>query len=283
MNTYTKTLTKKEIQELLNQFPQAPKRFDIPYTIAQIKLEDVTITIYESGKVVYQSKDSLDYLKPSPTSIVLPMSGSDEVGTGSYFGPITVCAAYLDENSIKNIPVSKIQDSKQLKDSDIKEIAPILEKNIIYSLLILDNTKYNEINKTLNMNEIKARLHNAAFIQLNEKVTLTDNNIVDQFVQESTYYRYLKYEPNVFKNLKFYTKAESQYLAVACASIIARNAFLNVLEQLSNHYKMDIPSGAGANIDAVGKSFIKKYGAEQLHHIAKLNFANTQRIMNESK
>ena len=55
-----------------------------------------------------------------PTNISqLSMIGSDEVGTGDYFGPITVCAAYVRQDQIHLLKELGVQDSKNLNDEKI--------------------------------------------------------------------------------------------------------------------------------------------------------------------
>lgn len=283
MKIISLTLDKSQLKTLESSLSSHTLRRDIPYSIFQVKLSDTTITAYKSGKVVFQGEGASFYARdymPKVESEVFPQSGSDEVGTGSFFGPITVCACYIGgEDDLSKIPVQRIKDSKNLKDSEILEIAPILQEHLAHSLLVLDNTKYNEINKTMNMNAIKAMLHNQAFLHLSKKVNLTKNNIIDEFAKEATYYRYLTSIDTVFKDLHFETKAENKYISVACGSIIARYAFLKALDALSDHYHMHIPSGAGANVDVIGKEFIKKHGVEALDHVCKKNFANFKRIL----
>lgn len=281
MKTYSITLNSKQIDELIKKYPDAQKRYDLPYTLYQLLFDDASITLYQSGKAVFQGPGAKHYAQDylEETNLTLPQGGSDEVGTGSYFGPITVCACLLTDENIKDIPLSMIQDSKQIQDRDIYVLAPVLMEKIPHSLLILSNQKYNDLHQTMNINEIKAKLHNQAYLNLYQKTSFQSYNIIDQFTAESNYYRYLNSESKVFKDLHFETKAESKYPAVACASIIARYAFLKQLEAMSQHYQFDFPSGAGAKVDEAGQEFVRLYGADALNKVAKLHFANSKRIL----
>lgn len=277
----------QQIKQLKQDYRDAKFRYDIQYTLFQVKDEGVTITAYQSGKVVFAGKNASMHaakygvkIEPSsPSSITFPMSGSDEVGTGDYFGPVTVCACYVSETDLKEIPVDLITDSKAMTDDLIIEIAPLLMKKLKHSLLILDNLKYNEIQKANNLNEIKAKLHNQAFLNLNEKVNLNQStNIIDQFVNEKKYYEYLQQEPHVFNDLRFETKAEHQFIAVACGAIIARYAFLFSFIDLEKKYNFKFPKGSGKQVNVAAQNFIDLYGRDELTHVAKLHFKITDTL-----
>ncbi|CAM3611641.1 ribonuclease HIII [Erysipelothrix urinaevulpis] len=283
-------MTKNQIKKLENDYPNAEFRYDIPYTIFQLKTVDAVITAYTSGKVVFAGKNPEKHarkygivessVKAQEHTVSFPMAGSDEVGTGDFFGPVTVCACYVSKEDLNKIPVDEIVDSKQITDDKIRSIAPILIDNLSHSLLILNNHKYNQVHQTHNMNAIKALLHNQAFINLSKKVTLPKGNvIIDQFMKEPSYYRVLQHEEAVYRNLVFETKAENKFLAVACAAIIARYAFIEQLDLLERHYGMPLPKGAGTKVDLAGVEFVKKHGLDKLDHVAKTHFKNREKII----
>lgn len=293
MSTVSITCTAAQIQEIRKRYPKAQVRKTPPYAKWQIKLSDCVITAYESGKVVFQG-DSADHhasgydvntkkKKSSTTSKIThddwyPQCGSDEVGTGDYFGPVTVCAAYVKEEDISWLQSLGIQDSKAIKDDKIREIAPQLIKQLPHSLLVLDNTTYNRIHPTNNMVGIKCKLHNQAFLHLQKKVTpWPDHVIIDQFVQGASYYRYLQQEQAVVRNIHFETKAENKYLSVACGSIIARYAFLKAFDHMCEHYHFEFLKGASSKVDENIRLFVMMHGKEELRNVAKLHFANTKK------
>lgn len=263
------------------------------------KLKHCTISLYTSNKVVFQgnsieeetqiwdanpnfqstNKQTTISSKKENNSQTLPQCGSDEVGTGDYFGPVTVCASYIDKEILSKINEFNLTDSKVLTDEYIRKIAPILMEIVPHSVVILDNQKYNEIQQTNNLNAIKAKLHNACYIHLEKKIqTLPKLCIVDQFAEEDIYYHYLKNLNHVIRNLHFETKAESKYISVAISSIIARYAFLKSMDKLSETYQMEFPKGAGTKVDEFGKEFIDKYSEEELTKVAKMHFKNTDKI-----
>lgn len=278
MNTITLTLTLKQIEKLKNTFKDNIVNKEIPYVNFQLKLENCTITVYTTNKVVFQGNDANIYASAFNDNIFINQAGSDEVGTGDYFGPITVCACIVNENNYNKIKDLNIQDSKALTDDFILDIAPTLMELLPYSLLIVDNKKYNQIHSNYNLNKIKALLHNQAYINLNKKQKLPSLLIVDQFTKEHNYFNYLKYEKEIIKNIHFETKAESKYISVACASIIARYAFLKKWEEMENKYNFKFTKGASSKVDNDGVKFIKQFGEEQLKNVAKLHFKNTEKI-----
>lgn len=280
-------MDQNQITQLRLDYEGADFRTDIQYTYFQIKEPGVSITAYTSGKVVFAGKDALLHASRyqtdiasntlSKTQVSFPMSGSDEVGTGDYFGPVTVAACYVSEANLKEIPVDIITDTKAMKDDVIIEIAPLLMEKLDHSLLILGNKKYNRIQATNNLNEIKAKMHNQAFLHLSQKVDLSNsNNIIDQFVNERKYFDYLKNEPEVFRNLKFETKAEHQYIAVACGAIISRYAFLYYFMDMEKKYDFKFPKGSGKHVTKAAQDFVDKYGFEALNDVAKIHFKITQ-------
>lgn len=283
MSTYTKTMTKEAMMQLKDKLSFGEIKKTPPYALYQIKTSDCTITAYESGKVVFQGEGADIYAqitKPANKHVNYPECGSDEVGTGDYFGPVVVCAVCIENKNLELLKSLKIQDSKQLKDEEIRKIAPVLKKHLTYSLLILENEKYNQIHQTNNMNAIKAKLHNQAFIHLKNKLDFETNNIIiDQFTPKTSYYRYLQNEKEIIQNIHFETKAENKHLSVACASIIARDTFLEAMEQLSSIYHFPFPKGAGTQVDEAGKQFLKTYSQDTLKKVCKLHFKNTEKII----
>ena len=278
MNTITLTLTLKQIEKLKNTFKDNIVNKEIPYVNFQLKLENCTITVYTTNKVVFQGNDANIYASAFNDNIFINQAGSDEVGTGDYFGPITVCACIVTKDDYNKIKDLNIQDSKALTDDFILDIAPTLMELLTHSLLIVDNKKYNQVHPNYNLNKIKALLHNQAYINLNKKEKLPKLLIVDQFTKEHNYFNYLKYEKEIIKNIHFETKAESKYISVACASIIARYAFLKKWEEMENEYNFKFTKGASSKVDNDGVNFIKQFGEEQLKNVAKLHFKNTEKI-----
>ena len=227
------------------------------------KTSNCTITAYKSGKVLFQgggceaeagkwgiptspntsptSKKTKTLSSSNlPTNIQeLSIIGSDEVGTGDFFGPITVCAAYVRQDQLHLLKELGVQDSKNLNDDKISSIAKQIIQFLPYSLLILHNEKYNSMQQSgMSQGKLKALLHNQAIGNLLEKISPEKPELIliDQFAKPEVYYNYLKGQKNVQReNVYFSTKAESIHAAVAAASIIARHAFVQHFEKLEQN------------------------------------------------
>lgn len=279
------------------------------YAIFQAQDADTVITLYESGKVVFQGVSAdIDANYWKETEVILNGKeviednkkkekkvdtdktdyyfinsiGSDEVGTGDYFGPIVVTASYVNKENISFLEELGVRDSKKLTDEKILSIVPKIMDKIPYQSFILDCKSYNKMQENGdNMNKIKAILHNKVLLGLLKKDNFVyDMVVVDQFTPERNYYNYLKSENNVFRKITFTTKAEDKCLSVACSSLISRYLFLKEMEKMSNTLDAFIPKGAGVLVDDFGRKIVSKYGKDKLYEIAKINFKNTEKILN---
>ena len=283
MNNITLLLTNKQIDKLLKVFEDQQVHNDNPYIRFVLKLENCTITCYNNNKVLFQGKDAKIYASPFKNIIedqtkddnLVEQAGSDEVGTGDYFGPVVVAACIVNQKDYLWLRQENIDDSKKINDEQILKIGSKLIQKLPNTILILDNEKYNIIHQHNNLNEIKAKLHNQAYINLSKKYNLPKLKIIDQFTPENTYYRYLANEPIVISNIHFETKAESKYISVAAASMIARYVFLVKWQEMEQKYNFSFHKGASTLVDEDIKSFIALYGYNQLHKVAKLHFKNT--------
>ncbi|MCD7032832.1 ribonuclease HIII [Metabacillus sp. GX 13764] len=268
------------------------------------KTANCSITAYKSGKVLFQGagaqtesgrwqSDSTGgntkpinkkssaipaVFSPPPSISEMSVIGSDEVGTGDYFGPMTVAAAYA---SRKNLPLLKelgVKDSKNLTDSQITAIAKDLIKTIPYSLLILPNEKYNVMQaKGMSQGKLKALLHNQAITKLKEKISPEEPEavLIDQFAVPDIYFRHLSGKAFTKEKTYFSTKAEGVHLAVAAASIIARYAFLKEFDKLSKKAGFPLPKGAGSKVDEAAAKLMAAQGEQTAGQFVKLHFANT--------
>lgn len=283
-------------KKLIDYYKDKKRDKQIPYAVFQAEEEDTVITLYESGKVMFQGvsadvdatmwkeidgQTTTNEPKKETKYYDASAVGSDEVGTGDYFGPIVVTATFVSKEDIPFLESFQIRDSKKMNDEQILKIAPQIAKKIKYRSVILSNTEYNQkYTKEINMNKIKAILHNKVLYQLiQEEHPDYDYIIVDEFARENRYYDYLKDVPNVQRNITFLTKAEDKNLAVACGSIISRYLFLKEFDKLSDALHIPLPKGAGKEVDKIGEEVVEKYGKEKLTEIAKLNFKNTERIL----
>ena len=302
---YVFTIKKSDIDLFSDYYNQQPVIPEDSRIMMIFKNDDITLTIYQSLKAMIQGKNAYDdYMmwsdilgfntenvsietkEPNQDNTRLNNKlyyasaiGSDEVGTGDFFGPVIVCAAYVNKSMIETLETLKIRDSKKLSDEYILSIGDKLKMLVPHSVLVTDNKKYNELTlQGYNMNKIKAYLHNHAIKKCMKMVDgPIENVIIDQFCSPKLYYEYLE-GVETYRDITFLEKAEDQHLSVACASIIASYSFLLHMKELNKIAGMILPFGAGAGVDAVGQILVMKKGLDFLPMVAKMNFKNIERI-----
>ena len=149
----------KTKEKMIEYYKDKKKDKEIPYVVFQAVDMDTTITMYTSGKVMFQGKSAdvdaamwkeMDGIESTPKVNANDSKyhncsyvGSDEVGTGDYFGPIVVTATYVPKEEVKFLEDLGIRDSKKLTDEFILANAPILAKKLTYRSLILNNIIHN--------------------------------------------------------------------------------------------------------------------------------------------
>ncbi|HHC7447611.1 TPA: ribonuclease HIII [Staphylococcus aureus] len=272
---------------------------------ARAKYQNTTVNIYQSGKVMFQgnhaeavSKELLpqhsqlntnktkkknmanSFLEQTLMYDQFNCIGSDEAGSGDYFGPLTVCAAFVTKEHVPILKTLGVDDSKKLTDTKIVELAEQLVTFIPHSLLTLHNEKYNiQQAKGWTQVKMKAVLHNEAIKNVLEKIDSSqlDYIVIDQFAKREVYNHYALSDIPLPKKTKFETKGESKSLAIAVASIISRYAFVTYMDQISKNINMTIPKGASAKVDVIAAKIIKKYGLSHLDTISKKHFKNREK------
>ncbi|SFB24414.1 ribonuclease HIII [Lentibacillus halodurans] len=274
--------------------------------VFRARTTNAVITAYQSGKVLFQGKDPAAEAKkwadieteksakpkkparqqtvftPPETLLTGNHIGSDEAGTGDYFGPITAAAIFVKKDQIDLLKELGVRDSKNLGDTTIRQIAnDILKLDMPYSLLVLRNEKYNHLQKQgWSQGKMKAMLHHHAITNVLSKVDSAevDGILIDQFCEVPVYKRYLAAENEQLPdNTYFMTKAESHSIAVAASSIIARTSFLKEMEQLSKKTGFTLPKGASGKVDQAAARMMKSKDREILNTCAKTHFANTKK------
>ncbi len=290
-----------EIEKVIAAYANVKVTRNAPGVRFAAKTSDTAITVYNSGKVLFQgagaSREAGRFgtieankktTKPKTPGEQLPKNfatlsvvGSDETGTGDFFGPVTVAACYVPADKIELVRELGVKDSKQLTDDLMRKIAPDLETALVHSILTVSNPKYNEIQQQGNsQGKIKALLHNQALKHVLQKMgdVKPDHILIDQFAQRNTYYNYLKNEPEIVReNVVLSTKAEGIHLSVAAASILARVAFLNEMDRLSADVGMILPKGAGPKVDEMAAKILLRYGESKLKTMTKWHFANLEK------
>ena len=283
-----------------------------PYAVFQADSEDCVVTLYESGKIVFQGisadidaniwidmekklnkriidiatgkdKNSSDNQKKNDKDTfnydAYSTIGSDEVGTGDYFGPVVVCATFVSKDITDYLHELKVTDSKKITDDYIKKIAPTLIEKVPYSAFILSNKEYNTLNhEEVNLNKIKAVLHNKVLVNMVEKNLPYDKIVVDEFTPPKNYFNYINDVPKKVTNIIFTPKAEVKCLSVACASIISRYIFLREMHKMSEELGKEVPKGADKVVDIFAQNIVDEKGIDALNNYVKLNYKNTSKV-----
>ena len=286
MASITLTPSEKEIQAFLEHYQTSLAPSKNPYIRYFLRLPQATVSIYTSGKVLLQGEGAEKYASFFGYQVVeetrgqnLPLIGTDEVGNGSYFGGLAVVASFVTPDQHDFLRKLGVGDSKTLTDQKIRQIAPILKEKIQHQALLLSPSKYNEvIGDRYNAVSVKVALHNQAIYLLLQKGLQPEKIVIDAFTSSKNYDKYLAQEANRFSNpISLEEKAEGKYLAVAVSSIIARDLFLENLENLGRELGYQLPSGAGTASDKVASQILQAYGMQGLNFCAKLHFKNTEK------
>ncbi|PIC63608.1 ribonuclease HIII [Sporosarcina sp. P13] len=305
MSNQVIVLTENEMSKVFQFYAASKITRNAPGVIFAAKIADTSITAYKSGKVLFQgagadreaarfgSLATITATKAKSSSSkgdVLPANfaslsvlGSDETGTGDFFGPITVAACFVSSDQIELVRELGVKDSKQLTDAHMQQIAGDLKRVVTYAVLTLDNDKYNEIqSQGWSQGKIKAVLHNQALERVLQQMApnTPEYILIDQFAERKVYYNHLKNESTIIRDkVLFSTKAENLHVSVATASILARVAFLEAMDQLSVKAGVTLPKGAGPKVDQIACQIIRKKGEAFLKTLTKVHFANTQKAL----
>jgi ribonuclease HIII len=273
----TKKLTPQEINNYLKDNKQylvdKPNNPNIAYFFRK---NNQTITVFKNGTLLIQEGASDDKF------ITTNYIGCDEVGVGDYFGGLVTCAVYLDKKIEDQVLRLGVRDSKQLSDEQMLKIYPKLIALVKYCVSSYEPEQYNEVIKNYkNTHVAKALLHDTSIKKLlkdlDKKVTI----VMDAFSDAKNYYKYLhiaRVEPQ--KIDRFETHAENKYLAVACASIIARVVFLKQIDELSKKVNKKLILGASNPlIIDIAKEIYRDGGMIFLNKVAKIDFATTKKVI----
>ena len=289
MTSIVLQLSEREKHQVKASFAKDAQPSKNPYVEAFFKPEGASITIYTSGKVMFQGERAESYAQKwghqaqqtAPAQQNLPMIGTDEVGNGSYFGGLAVVASFVHPDDHAFLKSLGVDDSKKMTDQKIRQIAPLLKERIPHQALLLTPQKYNQvIDQGYNAVSVKVALHNQAIFLLLQKGVQAQQIVIDAFTSPKNYDKYVRQESNqVSQPISLIEKAESQFLAVAVSSIISRYLFLENLKKLSKESGFTLPSGAGNLSDKIAAQIIKSQGVDALNQLAKLHFANTQKAI----
>jgi len=274
---------------------------EAPYARFAAGKGKTNVVFYQSGKLVVQGKDTQEFvefvLEPHilreaklgyeavlDPELLAPRIGVDESGKGDFFGPLCVAGVYINQGAIQAWQGAGIRDSKNISgDRRIAELAKLIRgtPGCVYSVVPIGDEAYNRLySKMKNVNTLLAWGHArvienlmALSYQMNPPPVRA---ISDQFAHDKGLISRALMKLGRGIKLVQRHKAE-QDLAVAAASILARNEFVTRLRDLARRYDMDFPKGASAAVDAAARQFVAKRGAGELAKVAKMHFRTALR------
>ncbi len=274
---------------------------DVPYAQFAGEKEKTNVIFYESGKLVVQGKGTQEFvefvLEPEilkearlgyetvlNPELLLPRIGVDESGKGDFFGPLCVAGVYVNAQVVNAWKDSGIRDSKNISsDKRIKELAELIEKSAgcVTAVVPIGNEAYNRLySKMGSVNTMlawgHARVIENLMGQRHRMNPPPARAISDQFASnKATVANALM---SLGREIELVQKHRAEEdLAVAAASILARNAFVTRLGKLEKSFEMAFPKGASAAVDAAAKEFISKHGVQNLSKVAKMHFRTALR------
>lgn len=264
------------------------------HTVLQGKKKGISITLYTSGKLTVQGKDKhefltfylepeilggLSYSYPLEKISMEPRTGIDEAGKGDFFGPLCIGGLFASgKDAILRLIKLGVKDSKKLTDGKICLIAKDLKKEFPTSIIRIFPERYNQLYLQFkNLNSLLAWGHSAAIEQLVTKTNCKDV-IIDQFASEWVVENALK-KKGLSLQLTQRHKGEEDPV-VAAASILARAAFVEGIEELEKEYNIKLPKGVNSDVKAAAKKAISIYGEDFLPKIAKMHFKTSGEVLN---
>lgn len=226
----------------------------------------------QSGRYKVAPGGSKDSSAKDPVELV----GTDESGKGDYFGPLVIAGVYVDAESSQWLKGLGVADSKKLSDTKISQLSASIKEKCPHSVVTIGNQKYNELYEKIgNLNKLLAWGHARAIENILAKVECK-HVLSDQFG-----------DPNLIKNalmdkgkninLDQRHRAEEN-IAVAAASILARNEFVLRIEAMEKEYGQSFPKGASSSTVESAKNFVKRFGADELCKVAKTHFKTTESL-----
>ena len=273
----------------------------VPYARFAFESDKTNIVFYESGKLVVQGKGTGEFvefvLEPEilkevklgyetilNPELLLPRIGVDESGKGDFFGPLCIAGVYVNESVIGAWQDAGIRDSKNISsDKKISDLAELIRTTpgCVVDSVVVGNEAYNRLyTKMRSVNTLLAWGHARVIENLMGKRYQMNpppvKAISDQFAaSKSVIEKALMKEGRGIQLVQRH-KAEED-IAVAAASILARDAFVKGIAKLEKDFAMKLPKGASAAVDAAAKQFVAERGAGELAKISKLHFRTALR------
>ncbi len=299
MNSYTHPLSLGQVTKLralLERlgFEFSPKE----YTLFFAQKDKLSVAVYEKGpKVLVQGRDveefvqfelepkilgeaKLGYEEVHLPEMFEPHFGVDESGKGDFFGPLVIAGVYVDRGIARNLLDAGVQDSKRIgSDARIRALAQIIRKtaNGLVENVLIGPQKYNELyQKFGNLNKLLGWGHARVIENLLAKNPDCPRALSDQFADAQVVEQSLLRHGRKI-DIEQRTKAESD-IAVAAASILAREAFIRWLERRGKELGLRLERGVSASVKEAAKRLVEMNGPGVLRDVAKVHFRTAHEV-----
>ena len=302
VTSYTVELDSEQIRALQSLLEE--RNWEIsqaPYAVFRAKKEKVNVTAYESGKCVIQGKGTGEFIEfilepeilretvifpeqtPAGPEIITPHGGIDESGKGDFFGPLVIAGVNVTPETGKKLRDLGVCDSKKISsDKKIAALAAEIRKcagKENFAVIHFKMETYNRLYRQFgNLNRMLAWGHAAVIEKLLEQNPGIPRMLSDQFADPSLINRALMERGRQIV-MEQRTKAESD-IAVAAASILARDRFVECVAALELEIGFQLPKGAGANVKAAAVQILEKSGADGLRRCCKNHFKTFEEVLN---
>jgi ribonuclease HIII len=211
-------------------------------------------------------------------------AGSDESGKGDYFGPLVVAAVCLQKSEAGKLIAAGVRDCKELTDKKILTLAALIKDTTPrYAVLVMKPAAYNRRYAELqergqNLNNLLISGHYNALSKVLQQQPACRWVLIDQFTPDLTLVRQLRQDYPQLQTVRQKPKAEAD-IAVAVASVLARAAFLQGLQELAVRAGLpELPKGAGPQVTETAAELVRSQGRAALGQYVKLHFANSRAL-----
>ena len=293
LNSYTHALTPEQVTKLRALleglgFEFAPKE----WTIFFAQKDKLSVAVYEKGpKVLVQGKGvkefvqfelepkilgeaKLGYEEVHSPEMFQPHFGVDESGKGDFFGPLVIAGVYVDRGIARKLLDAGVVDSKRISsDARIRALADVIRKSSLdlVETVLIGPSKYNELyEKFGNLNKLLGWGHARVIENLLAKKPDCPRALSDQFADARVVKQALLRQGRKIC-IEQRPRAESD-IAVAAASIVAREAFINWLERKGKEIGLRLERGVSAGVKESARKLIETNGPDALRTVAKVHF-----------
>lgn len=303
MTSHTAPLTQAQAEKLKMVLKRDGYDFETKeYALYSARKGKLNVTVYQKGpKVLIQGKETEDFIKFTLEPEILgeaklgyeevlqpemfaPHFGVDESGKGDFFGPLVIAGVYTDPMITRHLMDAGIMDSKRITSAArIRQLAQTIRDTpgCLYEIVSIGPERYNEMHASFgNLNRLLAWGHARVIEKLAERRPDCPRALSDQFARPEVLQRALKAK-GLSITLEQRTKGESD-IAVAAASILARERFVEWIKKTSEAGGVDLPLGASDAVVVAAKQVIERHGKSALSKVAKLHFRTSAAVLGET-